>query len=398
MPRAKKTMDELLKNEAMVSEAPSSVEEIESEEMAVPVKKRKFGTFWLVYTIVFSVLTLFVVAGIVFCNRILSDYESARPEYVAEKVFEEYFLTEDCSALVEKSGFVVSKYETPEQFVELWNAKKTEELSLLRVSADNGSETVRYNVRAGETTLAAFELKLSGQVTPFKNPLYELSSIEISLRAKESVRVSAPSESVVFVNGIAVTAEEAVETNLPTFCDGHIPEGVAPLVFTNYTVDGLLQQPTVTAVDKNGMPHTLTYDEAQGMYVADILYDEELMAQMQDHVVKAATTYASFMQQGATRTQALSYLEPGTELYQQTQVVNNYWVSAHSGERFEKLNVGEFYAYDENTFSCRVSFVHVLTGGTTRFDEKGENRENVDITWYFRKVGDKYLIYDRENN
>ncbi|MBQ2253475.1 MAG: hypothetical protein II328_05765, partial [Clostridia bacterium] len=120
--------------------------------------------------------------------------------------------------------------------------------------------------------------------------------------------------------------------------------------------------------------------------------------EMEDYVIEAAQTYAASMQNDRPKSAALAYIEYGTKLYSQTAVVDTIWVSSHSGYRFEQVKADEFISYDENTFSCRVSFVHVLTGGTTKFDEKGENRENVDITWYFRKVGNQYLIYDRENS
>ena len=371
----------------------------EDEEIAPRArKKHKISIFWSIFISVFALLTVAVVLFIQDINRLLEDYESARPGYVADDVFEEYFSENNASKIFEKSGFSLSEFETEEHFIKAWNEKIAGEMGFLRVSSDNGGDIVRYNVRSGETTVATFELKLSGETTEHGNPLYAFSSLSVPIKARESVKISAPSQSTVYLNGVAVSQDYKTEGDIPTFCDGHMPEGVAPLVYSVYEVDGLLFQPTVTAVDKDGKTHTLQYDETQKMYVADILYDEDLQAEMGDYVTEAATTFASFMQQGATRSRALSYIEPGTELYQQTQVVNNYWVSAHSGERFDKLEISEFNRYEENTCSCRVSFVHVLTGGTTRFDENGENREYVDITWYYRKVGDQFLIYDRENN
>ncbi len=415
MRRAKRTMDEFFSSPANSSESVTNstadAPAIESEALEEAAKtehdqcceqglrkKRRTSVFWSIYVAVFALLTVIVVLFTRDVNRVLADYESARPGYVAEDVFNQFFVSKDAAKLLEKSGFALSEFETLEHFSKVWTEKAAGELSFLRVSSDNGAEVVRYNVHSGETTVATFELKLSGEMTERGNPLYELSSVSVPFKARERIKISVPSQSTVFLNGLAVSEKYETATDIPTFCDGHIPEGVLPLVYSVYEVDGLLFPPSVSAVDKNGNVHTLRYDEEAQMYVADIIYDDALKEEMADYVTKAATTFASFMQQGSTRAQALSYIEPGTDLYKQTQVVDNYWVSAHSGERFDKLEVGEFYAYDENTFSCRVSFVHVLTGGTTRFDENGENRENVDITWYYRKVGDKFLIYDRENN
>jgi hypothetical protein len=84
------------------------------------------------------------------------------------------------------------------------------------------------------------------------------------------------------------------------------------------------------------------------------------------------------------------YFDPSSKLYNSIRTSETSFVIDHSGYRFENESASEFYAYDENTFSCRVSFTQVLTK-----KGKPDYKDNIDMTVYLRKVGDKFLIYDR---
>ena len=399
MKRAKRTMDEL---RPRMSNADVVIEKDNSAPLAETVfaeeKPKKKSLFWRIYAAVFVLLTVLVFVAIVVVHSALQDYESARPGYVADEVFESYFVSGDSKKLLKKTGFSLSAVETVEDFDNFWDEQTKGELSCVRVSADSGSETVRYNVRSGDKTFAAFELCLNGEKTGWGNPLYELSKIELGVGAKFSARVTAPEKSVVLLNGVKVGNDCIVEKGIETESAKHMPEGVEPITYCTYEVKGMLFEPQISVLSADGKEHPLSYDKETRTHKAELIYDTDLKKEMEDYVIEAAQTYAASMQNDRPKSAALSFIEYGTKLYDQTVSVSTYWVSAHSGYRFEQVKADEFLSYDENTFSCRVSFVHVLTGGTTQFDDNGENRENVDITWYFRRVGDRFLIYDRENS
>lgn len=399
MKRAKRTMDELFVRETSSQDA-ESISAVHDTDIPLTNDKIKprLSRFWKIYSAVFGSLCALVLLAILFCNWVLADYESARPSYVAQEVFESYFLNDDAGPLLEKSGFALTEFETSADFMERWNSMQTEELTLVRVSADNGGDVMRYNVRSGEKTLAAFELCKTEQMTHFQNPLYELSEIELGLTANKGVAVEVPFGSLVTLNGVAVSEKYITDAEIETASCKHMPQGVRGLYYTRYEINGLMFDAELKVQNSAGQELAVEQSaEEEGLLRATLLFDDELKAQMERYVIEAAQTFAASMQNDRPRTAALSYIDRTSDLYQQTATIS-LWVSEHSGYHFEKVKAEEFYRYDENTFSCRISFVHVLTGGTTKFDKNGENREFVDITWYFKKVGDKYLIYDRENN
>ena len=61
---------------------------------------------------------------------------------------------------------------------------------------------------------------------------------------------------------------------------------------------------------------------------------------------------------------------------------------------FENESTGNYYAYDDNTFSCTAQLTQVMC-------KKGSKdyRENINVTLYLRRDGDGgYMIYDLQTN
>ena len=64
-----------------------------------------------------------------------------------------------------------------------------------------------------------------------------------------------------------------------------------------------------------------------------------------------------------------------------------------NGNRIVDVLDYKFYAYDPDTFSCRVTMIHVL-----HRIGSADYRDYIDTTFYLRRVGEQYLMYDRLNH
>lgn len=356
--------------------------------------KKRPSVFWCVYTALLFLGAVAVVVAVFVTRAHLVDYESARPEYAAGSVFDRYYASGDYEALYEAAQISLSPAEGKGDFVR-WLQDKTAggALSYVRVSAELG-DSIKYNVKCGDAAFSSFTLKKSGETTRFGEPLYVFDTAQVVYTAGMSVRVSAPSHCSVTLNDYRLPESCVIETGIETESCKHMPQGVAGITYTTYELKDLLFEPRIAVTDTAGRVHATVYDEVAKTHVAEILYDDALQALYGDYAIQAAQTFAAFMQQDAERRAALYYIETGSPLYQSLARVDVF-AEKHSGYAFEDVRAGEFYAYDENTFSCRVSFVHVLTGGRSRLDSTGVNKEIVDTTWYYRRVGDRFLIYDR---
>jgi len=356
-------------------------------------QQRRFPVF---YIVLLSLVVLFFAAfavGLRYVKAFLADYEAALPKYAAEAVFKRYYDAEDKTDLVRASGFTASEYESEEDIL-----KKLDEtiggqpLSYRTVSTGlDGRE--KYTVKAGDKKISSFILMKSGEKSQYGSDLYALESVELFLKKDQSASILVPNGYTLKVNGKDASSDAITERDIPTLSCEHMPEGVKGLTYSQYTVSDLLHAPSLTVFAPDGRECALEQDEDRDIPKAHIVYDEALQAEMSEYVLTAAKTYAAFMQMDGTRNKVLPYFEKGTPLYDSINTVEYYFVIPHSSYDFEDVKCSEFFRYDDNTFSCRVSFVHVLKKpGMEDF------RDFIDITLYLRKVGDQYLIYDRYNN
>ena len=355
--------------------------------------KRKIPYFYIILS---AFVLAFLIALFFFLRHIearLADYEASLPQYEAERIFEEFYQPLNVAMLYQAAGRELPPFEDASVIQRYYDAlTEGKELQYYKISTGL-DDTEAYAVKAGDIRLSVFSLEKSGKFSKYGSPLYQLGEISFYEEAQESVIVKAPEGSAVYINGIALDDRYCTESGIETASCAHMPEGVSGVTYRTYKVDGLLNAPEVTVKDQTGETHPLTYDESAKICTAGLIYSETLRQTYGDYVTEAAQAIAAYMQMDSYFGAVEKYLEKGTPLYESTRTSETYFVMPHSGYGFEDVQAGEFYAYDANTFSCRVSFRHILY--KPGFEDYVDF---VDTTLYLRKVGDTYLIYDRENH
>ncbi|GHU93521.1 hypothetical protein FACS1894208_03130 [Clostridia bacterium] len=357
--------------------------------------KRRFK-----FPIFYVTVLVFVIAGFIvlhyaadFLTVYLTDYEDSLPKYDAEAVFADYYNPLRIDELLDKSGFEVSPFEKKSDltgYFETLTAGK--EITYNRTSSSVGGKTMKFNVKAGGKKFSDFTLVLSEKKSEFDFDLYELGEIHMYYRAAESVKITLPSGGKVLVNNTQLGEKYVTEDNIPFGNPDELPPGVTPITFKTYTVGGLLNKPEVEAYDRFGDRSELSYDD--GAYRAEVVYDDGLAEEYSDYVIKAIQTYSDMTHRDATKAAALKYYEKGSNVYEYILKLENSFDWDHNGSDFEDARAREFYAYSEDVFSCRVSFVHKLykTGREPYIDP-------LDLTVFLRRNDDgKYLIFAQHTN
>ncbi|MBQ2767168.1 MAG: hypothetical protein IJF49_03720 [Clostridia bacterium] len=346
--------------------------------------------------VVFVALVLVAMAcGLAYLRVILTDYEASQPKYAAEEVFAEYFAEPDFAALVEMCELPenVSPLETKVGFA----AELTERYASLPTSyaatTAGADGSLRYLVKAGEQKIAVFSLTVAEEKSEFGFDLYEKGEISLYIRPEESVTISAPAGNAVYVNGTLLDEHYIIEDGIKTDSCAHMPEGVEGITYTTYAVDSLLRVPTVEVKAPDGTAAPLAEDPETGVLTAEIVYDEALADQYSEKMITVAQNYAAFVMRDAWFSSFSGYFDQTTDLYQTIRQVPTSFVWAHDGFSFEDVSATEFYAYDENTFSCRIRFVHLL-----HRNGREDYTEQFDVTFYLRRVNGEFLIYDMVNN
>ncbi len=356
-------------------------------------QRKRLPIFYAVYfiCIALAVIAIHVAIGVV--ETYLSDYESARPQYEAVRVFDEYYASGDFSKLVDKCDVPLTAYETKDalcQYLSAFTRGKNVSFSAITTGLDT---SLRYIVKADDIKFSSFTLNESARKSEKGFTLYEVTDFELYCAPTESVSVTVPRGYTVFVNDIPLDESMLTETVIKDKTCDFMPDGVEGIVFVEYKADGLYLRPNSVTVKAPDGRDCVVNTMPNGTYRADILYSDVLASEHSAYVIEAAKAISMYMQNDAMFRTPSVYLDPKSELYSNLRTSETYFVIKHNSYDFEDVRTSEFYQYDENTFSCRISFTHVLkrTGAE-------DYRDYIDITYFLRRVDDKFLIYDRYNH
>lgn len=346
--------------------------------------KKKISLFYKIY---FSLLILFAVAlaaGCIFLALFIKDYNEGISETVSQRFFENNFLNLNAEQLVELSGIKPCEFETDEDIINyITDSFKNSELSYTSVSSVGNDEVKKYIVKSGDYKVATFTLKAD------ENNDFYFDSLDLHLSGNQGKQIQILNTSKLFINGIEVSDEYITET-VPHENAVYLPENVPAPMWVTYEITGLTKKPVYKIVDRNGAEPELV--DADGTLKEDIIFDTD-KENITARLVEAAKEYAKCMQNDAAKQTVLKYFKKGTALYESIRTAENYWTRDHAGYSFTDESVSEFMRYDENTVSCRISFIHLLHKyGSVDF------KDFTDITYFAEKINGEYIIYARHNN
>lgn len=352
------------------------------------------SVFWKIYRIVLIVFALLLVIGVVFVSRWLRQYESAQPKYAAEAVYDKYFKNFNPDTYVDVCNSS-SVFEEKEDLVKyLTDVTSGQEIQYMKVSSSD-KNTIKYIVKAGDTKFASFALTVDDEADG-KFTQYKAGNFELFTSSKTRVTVEAPEKYKVFLNGKEVSDEYIKEKDIKGESCDHMPEGVRGIYYNKYVISGLLAPPEITAKSPDGK--SADVKDENGTYRVATVNDEELQREYKDWILEACKKYAVYMQYDSTVAvmgfgQIKGYFDPNSELYEDIRTVENMFVIEYSSYDFDNEKTSEFIKYDDNTFSCRVSFTHILHRNGAE-----DYKDYLDLTLYLRNVDGKFLIYDMSQN
>jgi hypothetical protein len=247
-------------------------------------------------------------------------------------------------------------------------------------------------VRAGEVKIAEFYLYENEGENGF--PTYTAGDFSIYFAANEDVVITTPKEAIVSLNGFQLDESYIIENDIPDPHNQYLPEGVEGKFYAKYKASGFVTKPQISVSDSNG---ELVVIESDGDYTTAPVYNEELKSVHSSYVLSALQNYATYIQGrysdgGVTLDMVTKFFDPKSDVYTSVKKVSNKYVNSYDSYEFTNEVTDEFIQYDENTFSCRVSFDQVLhrTGAADYVD-------HIDYTLYLRKVDDKFLIFDMQH-
>lgn len=363
-------------------------------------KTKSFPYFYAVLALLVIVGACFVAYGLNLLKSWMADYESTQPKYVAERVFNQVFANPDFDELLEKQGYTVCEAETKQDLINYVKAQVGDgKITYQQAASGVDGGTLKYVVSAGDNAFAQFTVVKTDAVTEYGNPIYMPGDYEIYYKTEtKSVTIIAPSDAKVSINGYVLDGRYIIKTEETESC-AHMPgkvlkndDNTQGIKFSTYYFDGLLYDTDNIAVtDKYGDPCPMTKNK-DGVFLADINYNEDYQNTHSENVLFFVEEYAKYAMRFGSFNKFKNTIDPDSDLYEKISTMEYYWVHKPDGYEFTSRETGEFYEYGENVFSCRVTVDWHAWRGNKTFND------TIDLTLYLRLVDGVYLIYDMQTH
>jgi hypothetical protein len=217
---------------------------------------------------------------------------------------------------------------------------------------------VVYTVGGLYDDISVSALDAQGAQLPYKQDGDAAFSFE---PMRQSVRVIAPADAVVTLNGAAFSADDAIGTQYPSsLFDGLEKQAATPVSFLIYEADGLLMAPQIKATDAEG--RELTGVDAGGVTSFGFADDEAMRSEHMDRITDFVHAYVNFTANMSDKSEEhfatlTHYLLSGTDMYWRLASLINgiHFVSGLTVD-YREIKAYDFAVSGENCFVCRLSF------------------------------------------
>ena len=203
--------------------------------------------------------------------------------------------------------------------------------------------------------------------------------------------VKVPEGCLPHLGGVALTDANLVpDSTEPSVFNAYIGEDATPLNYVSYTVSGFVDAPEFTVLSADGVECTVISDDEKLEYESLPVYSEAMQEEHKTWIRDAYRKLTLYLQHDPNTQKAdvRVYYDTKSEVW--IDINNTPPSFNYEAERywFSDDSVSDFVVYDEEHFSCRV--VHTFNG----VRKNKEYTEVTDMTVFFKKSGNKFLIYN----
>lgn len=209
-----------------------------------------------------------------------------------------------------------------------------------------------------------------------------------------TVTVMLPEGYTAYIGDSAIGEQYKVaDFNEPSVFNAFLYEGVAGINYVKYTVNGFLDTPTLTAKNAQGVECKVVYDEEGSTFEVLPVYSDALRAEHEAWILGAFETTVLYLQNvKGSKADMRAFFDTKSEAWKGYNSINPNWNFEALSYTFEDESVTEFISYDADHFSCHVKLHYIGRRGS-----RGLYEETTDKIVFFRRSGDKFLIYNVSN-
>jgi len=363
------------------------------------------------YTLYFLFIFLFFVTVFFGLQRLqdyLVEYEGAQPTAKSAEVFQQLFDDPDWGALYEAAGIADTEYEGKEAFVTYMENLVGDQELTYQLTSTGMSDDVKYFVKLGDKRLAYFTLTGGEKNTNFNfYKLFEylassgtssdiaewrLGEVGLFYERANGYRIQTVDGHVPQINGTPLTDDHVIQMSaMQEDGSGFLPTGFSSSKTSIYEISGLIAEPVITVVDKNGKQMEVVYDETSGMYVeqfeAIAISEEE-----KNLALEALKVYAKYGVKSASSADLNKYYDTTGSAYKGIIQTVLSWTKPNNGINFDKDTVSNYCRFGDDMFS-----VYATTEMTIKLTDGGTQEKDIHATLLYQKQNGTWKVIRMTN-
>ena len=210
----------------------------------------------------------------------------------------------------------------------------------------------------------------------------------------KSVAIKVPAGYTAYIGDYAIGVENLVaDSTEPSAYNEYLSSDATPLNYVSYSIGGFIDMPDVSARSADGAECAVSFDSDSLTYVSLPVHNDKMRSELENMIfdgMEKLTLYLQYVP-GTTKEDVRAYFDTSSEIWSAYASIPPQWNYEAESYRFEDKRISDFIVYDENYFSCRVSFHYIGRRGSEY------RHELQDKVVFYKKYGNRYYICNMVN-
>lgn len=335
----------------------------------VPKKKKSYSSFRLIFLLWIITLCLAVFFTLQnfydFLVRYQEAYTMSRPELAMEGIIETMD-TMDLDSLyyMITSMPQVNGYESQDT-VKACITQLLEDGQFSYAPTENYQENVpEYYIYSMEKQIGTVTLrKKPDETLAYQFPVWYISSFVVDLTPSYVCNIVVPSNCMVWINGIPVSASDGTVLDCPNPLPASVRDSFPLPEIKEYSYTGFYEIPVVTATNAFGETAPVEYSAENDTYTVSYGYPPTgLLDTYLLFSQEACIAYVNALTKDVTPEEISAYFIADSALWEETEaLLPTGYFQSHQEPQIQILSVTDTMFYNEKQFSCTVALRQYLT-------------------------------------
>ncbi|MCM1186364.1 MAG: hypothetical protein NC251_03755 [Lachnoclostridium sp.] len=365
-------------------------------------RKKKIPFFRIFYSIFTLTLVLFWAVIFLYVRNCLKIYEAAQPEYVIENLIAQIDVSEGSNSPYFQMS--VSRFEKEEDYKNTYLAEvKKKGITYEKAPDSYDAKAPVYHLYAGDIPIAEVFLKETDSrplMAILTVPEWEITRVlPKGIAGQHSVTITVPDVYTVFINGTAAGGSERTGNVRELEEFQYSAEYTEVPALVEYRIEGLFEMPDIRI--QNALQEDIAFSMAEDNTITiDTFQTSEMGKELEEFCLTNAKNYSNFFSRDlegcVASIKPIRYMFPQDSYY--LELAENYrrhdmWMySGHETPQFLSEKVSNYIVYNEDFFSCEVSFDKKMI-----LTKTGQERHDIHNTrYYYLKMDGNWVIVDMQ--